>query len=107
MGNPCRGSKEVPKHLRASRSGRIEEPPMSEHIACPKCDTLLQHNTGETLPSFCPACGTRVTCPNCGGALNPRGDQVADGCRCELSFGSVGTRPLGEPAGRPTSPPPA
>jgi len=52
--------------------------------------------TGETVPSHCPACGTRITCPRCGSSFGYHDRKtVALHCSvCNVDFDLVETRPL-------------
>lgn len=54
---------------------------MFTSAACPKCESLLPPTAADTLPTHCPACGSRVTCPCCGELLK-RDAQDTDTLRC-------------------------
>jgi serine/threonine protein kinase/formylglycine-generating enzyme required for sulfatase activity len=78
----------------------IAEEYMSSEIACPRCDFVLQPKTGETTPSHCPACGTRILCPRCGSTLDHH-DQVTAPLHCSHCHAEIDgapTRPFDEPS---------
>jgi formylglycine-generating enzyme required for sulfatase activity len=80
---------------------------MADLHSCPKCQASLQSQTGETLPSRCPECGTRVTCPECGSMLESRlDDPERYRCpRCKVEIGAAETIPITLPGEATTSVP--
>jgi formylglycine-generating enzyme required for sulfatase activity len=81
---------------------------MTVQIACPRCDLIVERGTGESLPTHCPACGTRVTCPRCGSTLHSAGQErtLLTHCpRCQAALSGDATAPF-EPAAFAEAPPP-
>jgi eukaryotic-like serine/threonine-protein kinase len=80
---------------------------MSAQVVCPRCDFVVQPETGGSPPSHCPACGTRICCPRCGSSLQSHPGETI-GFRCgHCNFDLVGLETLPMPPGkdiRPGSP---
>src|SRR5438132_1364295 len=68
---------------------------MSVPVLCPKCEFAMEHATGGTLLSRCPACGQRLTCPRCGSTLRSGAGETArlQCTSCHLDLGEQETMP--------------
>jgi eukaryotic-like serine/threonine-protein kinase len=69
---------------------------MSIPVLCPKCEFAMEQPTGLTVPSNCPACGQRLTCPRCGSTLHGTGEETArlQCTECHLDLADAETVPL-------------
>lgn len=63
---------------------------MDISIVCPACQETIQQGSLVTMPSVCPSCGVRITCPDCGSRLERRSDTlVCSRCGPATGHGST------------------
>jgi formylglycine-generating enzyme required for sulfatase activity len=81
-----------------------DEAPVSNRIACPKCDFSSNDLSSGPPPSHCPACGSRMSCPRCGAALTRHQTETAllHCSNCGVDLDGLETRPLEERTPPPT-----